>query len=366
MSAREAALAMAFGIERAVPDAKIDLCPIADGGEGTVDAMLAATNGQLHETEVVGPLGDPVSAQWGMLGEREGEPLTAVIEMAAAAGLALVPPDRRDPAQTTTYGVGQLIAAALDQGAQQILIGIGGSATNDGGTGMAQALGVVFEDVAGNAIEPHMTGGMLDKVATIQIRHIDERLEDVRIIVACDVTNPLTGPNGAAAIYGPQKGATPEQVDQLDSNLRHLGKLLADQIGIDILDLPGSGAAGGLGGGMAAFLNALLTRGIDLVLDAVQFEQRVEGCDLCLTGEGRIDGQSLSGKACLGVAKRAEKCGVKTIALVGSAADDADRTLDAGLHAYHVIAPDLPSAQSMANGPKLLAQATEKLLMKLQ
>jgi glycerate kinase len=360
LTAAEAADAMRRGVLLAAPAAGVDVCPIADGGEGTVAAMLAATGGEAMMTRVDGPLGDPVDATWGMLGNADAT--TAVIEMAAASGLPLVPVDQRDPTRTSTRGTGQLIKAALDAGARRIIVGIGGSATNDGGAGMAQALGVRFIDASGNAITQPMTGGLLSRVARIEVSCIDPRVANAQITAACDVTNPLTGPRGAAAVYGPQKGATPEQVKMLDDGLSHLAHLLRKQLGVDVQQLPGAGAAGGLGGGLVAFVGAALKPGIDLVLDAIDFSNRVAGASLCLTGEGRLDGQSLSGKACLGVAQRAGAAGVPTIALVGSVGDDADRTLGAGLASYHAIGQGLPVDESMRRAAELLERATARVV----
>ena len=363
LTAAQAAQAMGRGIVGVASGAQVDLCPIADGGEGTVDAMLSATGGEAQTTRVTGPLGEPVNAVWGLLGRTGDEPLTAIIEMAAASGLALVAPDQRDATRTTTFGTGQLIEAALAAGAQRIIMGIGGSATNDGGCGMATALGAVFRDGDGQPVPtPGPTGGTLCGIDTIDLDGIDKRIRQTQIIVACDVTNPLTGLNGAAHIYGPQKGATPKQVEQLDHSLAHLAQLIRDQLGKDIEQIPGAGAAGGLGGGLLAYLGARLQPGIELVLEAVGFDRRVQGCDLCLTGEGRLDGQSVSGKACLGVAAAARRAGVDTVALVGSVGPLAERTIDAGLKAYHVIGPDLPVDESMRRAAQLLQSATANLL----
>jgi glycerate kinase len=353
LSAVAAAEAMGRGVRRAAAGAAVDLCPIADGGEGTVDAMLAAMGGRRVVERVLGPTGEQVEAAWGLLPDG-----SAVIEMAAASGLSLVTPDRRDPTRTTTYGVGQLIAAAVNHGCTRILLGIGGSATNDGGCGMAQALGVRFLDSDGRTMTEPISGGMLPRIARIDVAG---RLACPPVVVACDVTNPLTGPDGAAAIYGPQKGASLVQVSELDCGLRHLARLCREQLGRDIEHLPGAGAAGGLGGGAVVHLAATLRSGIDLVLDAVDFDARVRDCTLCLTGEGRLDGQSLSGKACLGVARAAAKHGVPTIALVGCAAPDADRTLAAGLHSYHVIGAGLPADESMRRASELLERAAAAL-----
>lgn len=357
---------MARGIAQTDASITVDQCPIADGGEGTVDALVAATAGQTHTAEVVGPLGNPVDAALGMLGEIPGQPRTAVVEMAAASGLPLVPQDQRDATATTTFGTGQLIAAALDAGAQRIILGIGGSATNDGGSGAAQALGVRFYDAQDKPITQHLTGGLLASVARIDLANRDPRLASAQLLIACDVTNPLTGPDGASQIYGPQKGATPEQVQQLDANLGQFAKLIEQATGIAIANLPGSGAAGGLGGGAVGLLGGKLQRGIDLVLDAVNFAKRADGCDLCLTGEGKLDGQTLSGKAILGVAQLAKRYDVPTVALVGCAGDGAGRAKEAGLADYIVIGKGLPVAESIARADELLAAAAGRLVAKQQ
>ena len=364
LTARQAAAAMARGIGRACPDATVDQCPIADGGEGTVDAMLAATGGQPRVSRVTDPLGDEVDAGWGILGSCAKGPTTAVIEMAAASGLALIEPQRRDPMRATTHGTGMLIRAALDGGAARIVMGIGGSATNDGGCGMAGALGVVFYDHDGGRLN-RLAGGDLQRIARIDMSRLDPRIAAVQIAVACDVTNPLTGPDGAAHIYGPQKSATPPQVKLLDRNLAHLGELFSAQLCKDVQQMPGSGAAGGLGGGLVAFLGATLEPGIDLVIKTVGFSGRVADCDLCLTGEGRLDGQSLLGKACLGVAQTARQHEVDTIALVGSVGPHARRCIEAGLKAYHVIGEGLSVSESINRAGALLETAAAKLVDQL-
>jgi glycerate kinase len=280
LSAAEAARAMARGVSSAQPNAKIDLCPIADGGEGTVDALLAATRGTERVTKVCGPLGEPILARWGLLGTGQDGRVTAAIEMAAASGMALLDSVHRDPTRTSTYGTGQLIAAALDAGAQRIILGIGGSATNDGGCGAAAALGARFIGPAGRRIEVPITGGMLAVVTRIDLNGLDARLANTEVVVASDVTNPLTGPHGAAHVYGPQKGATPSQIRQLDDGLGHLAALTRDQLGCDISTFPGAGAAGGMGAGMVAFLGARLEAGAELILDAVEFDRRAQDCNL--------------------------------------------------------------------------------------
>ena len=362
LTAAEAAHAMAQGITDVLPAADVDRCPIADGGDGTVDALLSATGGEAHVTRVIGPLGDAVEAQWAMVGSDGGQPRTAVIEMATASGMALLEPARRDPTRTTSFGTGQLIAAAIDQGARRIILGIGGSATNDGGCGAAAALGVQFLDARGKTVDQHVTGGMLATIDRIETSRLDARIADTRVVVACDVSNPLTGPNGAAHVYGPQKGATPRQVEQLDEALCHLADLMRRQCGRDVQTMPGAGAAGGMGGGMVAILGASLEPGVKLVLEAVGFDRRVAGCDLCLTGEGRLDGQSVSGKACLGVAQAARRHGVRTIALVGSIGPDAERTLDAGLAAYHAIGCGLSNEESIRRASQLLRQTAGRVV----
>lgn len=362
LTAPEAAAAMARGIRAALPDATVDQCPIADGGEGTVEALVHATDGMLHRTQVRGPTGESVDATWGVLGEAADNGTTAVIEMAAASGLALVPEAQRDPMRTSTFGTGQLMAAALDHGARRIILGIGGSATNDAGCGAAQALGVRFIDADGREINEPIAGGLLERIARIDLSQLDARLADSQLTVACDVINPLTGDQGAAHVYGPQKGATPEMVRALDDGLRHFAKLCRAQLGRDVEAMPGAGAAGGMGGGMVALLGATLRPGVAIVLDAVNFARRVSGCDLCLTGEGRLDGTSLSGKACLGVAQAAKKANVPTVAIVGCLGDDVQRTLDAGLHAYHAIGEGLPAAESMRRAAELVEQTTQRIV----
>ncbi|MCZ6837624.1 MAG: glycerate kinase [Planctomycetota bacterium] len=315
--ADQAAQAMAQGILKALPGATCDICPIADGGEATLDILITALNGEIHEREVLGPLGDagkPIMARFGMV-ESMG---LGIVELAEASGLALLEPDQRIPMRTTTYGTGQLLRAVIDMGAQEMILGLGGSATNDGGVGIAQALGVTFIDHTGIEIKSPIVGADLRS-----IDHFDSKVDLPRIHVACDVTNPLTGPNGASAIYGPQKGATRQQVEQLDAGLLHLATLS----NVDP-NQPGTGAAGGAGFGLAAFCGATLKPGIDLVLETLDFESRCVKADLVLTGEGTLDHQSRQGKACLGVARIAKQLGIPCIALVGQAGDGAEACCD--------------------------------------
>jgi len=319
LSAVEVARAIARGIKEAIPRAEIDFCPMADGGEGTVEAMVSATAGEFRFAQVTGPLGEKTKARFGLLGDGK----TAVIEMAEAAGLALIEPDRRNPLETTTFGVGQIMVAAMDAGAEKMVIGIGGSATVDGGVGCAQALGVIFIDDKGKALPCGLAGGDLSKIARIDLSDRDPRLVGSEIKVACDVTNPLTGPDGAAAVFGPQKGATPEMVELLDSGLAHLAGIIKRDLGMDVADVPGAGAAGGLGAGLVAFAGAKLDRGIDIVAEAVGLSERLNGADLVITGEGKFDSQTAAGKTAIGVADVARAGGIPCICIPGQAEPDA-------------------------------------------
>lgn len=279
LSALEVASAIEQGFREIYPDAEYVKLPVADGGEGTVEAMVAATGGLLVPLTVTGPLGEPVEAFYGLSGDRQ----CAFIEMAAASGLESVPPAQRNPLLTTSWGTGELIRHALDAGVRQIIIGIGGSATNDGGAGMAQALGAKLLTAEGQQIASG--GGALETLARIDLSELDSRLADCRIDVACDVTNPLTGPQGASAVFGPQKGATAQMIDRLDSGLRHYARIIARDLDIDVLSLEGGGAAGGMGAALYAFCGAQLRPGIEIVTDALQLAERVADADLVITGE---------------------------------------------------------------------------------
>jgi glycerate kinase len=311
LTATEAAHAMARGARSALPSVEIEVAPMADGGEGTVEALVTATGGTYHEVNATGPLGKPVRARFGMLGDDR----TAVVEMATASGLVLIPADARDPLSATTRGTGELLLAAVAAGAHRLIVGIGGSATNDGGAGMAQALGFRLLDPEGVEIGPG--GGPLGRLDRIERGDGPAGLADVGIAVACDVTNPLCGPDGASAVYGPQKGADPEMVAVLDRNLERLARIVERDLGASIATIPGSGAAGGLGGGLVAFAGGRLEPGVDLVIDAVGLKGRLRGADLCLTGEGSLDAQSAFGKTAVGVARLARSLGCPTLALVG-------------------------------------------------
>ncbi|QIB50333.1 glycerate kinase [Pseudomonas sp. OIL-1] len=349
LSADDVASAIARGWQTVYPDADIRLCPMADGGEGTVDAVLAASGGERRELRVCGPLGQPVQAHWGWL--EDGQ---AVIEMAAANGLHWIEPAQRDARITTSYGTGELILAALDAGARRIILGIGGSATNDGGAGLLQALGVRLLDAAG---EPLATGGAaLINLQRIELDGLDPRLTSVEMLVAADVDNPLCGPRGASHVFGPQKGATPEQVEQLDRALGHFADVMAATLGEDHRDVPGVGAAGGLGFAARSVLSASFRPGIELVAELSGLAAAMQGADLVITGEGRLDGQSLHGKTPVGVARVAQAAGVPVIALVGSLGDGYQRVYQAGIEAAFSLAP----------GPVSLEQAMAEADSQLQ
>lgn len=316
LTAEEAAEAMAIGARRALPGAEIDVLPLADGGPGTVRAVVRAARGpdgrgELRRTRVRGPLGEAVDAEWGLLSDG-----TAVIEMAAAAGLVLVLEPDRDPRITTTYGVGELIRAALDAGSRRIIVGLGGSATNDGGAAMAQALGARLLDADGRELPPG--GAALARLERIDASGVDARLADCAVLGATDVRNPLVGAEGAAVVYAPQKGATPEVARELDAALRRYAEVIDRDLGVAVADAPGAGAAGGLGAGLIAFLRAEIRPGIDLVAEVVGLRERIRGADLVLTGEGRLDGQTRYGKTVAGVARLAKEEGVPVIAVPGA------------------------------------------------
>jgi len=355
LRASQAAQAMARGVRSVLPSAEIEEVPMADGGEGIVEALVAATGGTFHTADATGPLGKTVQARFGMLGDGR----TAVVEMATASGLVLVPADDRDPLSTTTRGTGELLLAAVAAGARRLIVGIGGSATNDGGAGMAQALGFRLLDSNGREIGPG--GGPLGSLDRIECGDGPPGLSGVEIAVACDVTNPLCGPDGASAVYGPQKGATSEMVAELDRNLARLAKIVERDLGVSIADIPGAGAAGGLGAGLVAFAGGRLERGIDLVIDALGLKDRLRGADLCLTGEGSLDAQSAFGKTAVGVARLARSLGCPTLALVGSIGEGAEKTLDEGINAYFSICPGPISLETaVADASALLERAAEQ------
>ena len=344
LSAAQVAQAMARGVQRVLPKTNLTLLPLSDGGEGLVDSLAAASGGKILDYQVTGPLGEKVTAQMGLMGNGQ----TAVIEMAQASGLILVPEDKRNPLQTTTFGTGELIKKALDLGCNHLIIGIGGSATNDGGLGMAQALGFRFLDEEGESLG--FGGGELARLARIDASSKDPRLEGTTIEVACDVTNPLTGPSGAAHIYGPQKGATPEMVELLDAGLANLDRVLQRDLGKSVGQVPGAGAAGGLGAGLMALLGGRLVSGIELVLDVLEFDDKAKGAQLIITGEGKFDAQSAFGKVPMGVAQRARSLGVPVVVVAGSVLPSADVLHGEGVTAYF----------SILNQPMTLKEAMER------
>ena len=351
LSAEAVARAIGRGVRAAAPDAEVVEVPMADGGEGTVRALVAATGGTLHRATVTGPLGEPVEAEFGLLGDRA----TAVIEMAAASGLPLVPPSRRDPTRTTTRGTGELIGAALDLGASRLIIGIGGSATVDGGAGMAQALGARLLDGSGRDIGPG--GGELSRLARLDVSGLDPRLANVACEVACDVDNPLLGPNGAARVYAPQKGATPEAVAVLEANLARFADVVERDLGVSVRDVPGAGAAGGLGAGLMAFLGARLRPGVRIVIEATGLRDRLRGADLAIVGEGKLDAQTAHGKVPVGVAEVAAEAGVPVVAIAGSLGDGYDVVHEKGIAACFAIF-DRPMSleEAFARAEELLAR----------
>jgi glycerate kinase len=316
LSAMAVAEAIERGFRQIYPQVQYVKLPMADGGEGTVDSMVAATGGEIVRVEVTGPLGQPVSAFYGLLGEGE----TAVIEMAAASGLHLAPKGQRDPRITTSYGTGELILAALERGVKAIILGIGGSATNDGGAGMMQALGARLLDDQQQPLPPG--GAALARLAQIDLSAVDPRLQQVSVTAACDVDNPLCGPHGASAVFGPQKGATPEMVTQLDAALSHFGLLLQQATGREVLNAPGAGAAGGMGAALLGMLNARLRPGIEIVIETLRLEEALRDADLVITGEGRLDSQSIHGKTPIGVARVAKRYGLPVIGIAGSLSKD--------------------------------------------
>ncbi|MEB2356897.1 glycerate kinase [Bacillus pumilus] len=345
LSAYETACAIERGFHAILPDAEYIKLPMADGGEGTVQSLVDATGGYIINHVVTGPLGDPVDAFFGMLGDGE----TAVIEMAAASGLHLVPQEKRNPLLTTSRGTGELMLAALDQGAKHVIIGLGGSATNDGGVGMMQGLGAAFFDQAGQELSPG--GGALHQLASIDLTGLDPRLQSVRLEAACDVDNPLTGERGASAVFGPQKGADEEMVQVLDKNLAHFAQIAEKQFNVSFEDAEGAGAAGGLGASLLGFLHADLQRGIDIVLKAVQFNDVIKEADLVVTGEGRIDQQTIYGKTPIGVAKAAKQYHLPVIGIAGSLSKDSAVVHEHGIDALFSIVPGVTSlSEAMRDG----------------
>jgi glycerate kinase len=360
LAASQAAAAMADGARRALPEAKLETVPMADGGPGTVEAVVEASGGRTVTATVQDPLGRPVAAQWGIVEGQTAVPVRrGVIEMAAAAGLWRLAKEERDPRVTSTYGVGQLALAALDAGCWRLIIGLGGSATNDGGAGMAAALGVRFVDAEDHELAPG--GAALARLERIDVSGLDQRLRDCEVVAATDVTNPLCGPEGASLMYGPQKGAGPEAARELDAALRCYGEIVERDVGVEVLDVPGAGAAGGLGAGLIAFLRARIEPGVDVVARTVRLRERLRGADLVLTGEGRLDGQTGYGKTVAGVARIAAADGVPVIAVAGSLGPGWERVLKLGVEGVEPIVPRSGTLEeAMARPAEMLAATTAR------
>ena len=361
ISALDAARAMEEGVLRVVPDAGTVLVPVADGGDGTLETLVEATGGDIRSATVTGPIGKPVTAEWGALGDGQ----TAVIEMARTSGLALLSLAERDPLRATTYGLGEVIREALDAGFRSFIVGIGGSATNDGGAGMAQALGIRLLDERGKDLP--LGGAALADLRKIDMSGLDERAIEARFSVACDVSNPLTGPEGASAVYGPQKGATPGLVEQLDAALKNFAEVVERDIGTSINAVPGSGAAGGLGGGMMAFLEGSLRAGVDIVLDHVGLDEKIKGADLVITGEGRIDFQTVYNKAPIGVARRAKERNIPVIAVCGSVGKGFENVHAEGIDAVvSILTAPMTLDEATARAGELIADAVAETMRSMK
>ena len=350
LTALEVAVAIKTGFERIFPNAEYQLVPMADGGEGTVQSLVDATQGSLQKIAVIAPLANTVEAFWGLSGDKQ----TAFIEMAAASGLHLVASEQRNPLVTTSYGTGELIKAALDQGVKKIILGIGGSATNDGGVGMLQALGIRFLNT--HQQEIGFGGEQLTFISQIDLSALDPRLTQVEIEVACDVNNPLCGEYGASAIFGPQKGATAAMVEQLDKALAHFAQVVKSQLGKEIAYHAGAGAAGGMGAGLLLLPNVRLKSGVQIVIEATHLQDKILQADFVITGEGRMDAQSIAGKTPIGVARLAKQWNKPVIAIVGSLREDYPVVYQHGIHAVFPIIRQLSSLD------ELLKQGKENLI----
>ena len=356
LSAIDAARAIANGVRRGLPNARVAEIPIADGGDGTLEAVISGTRGRILKARVMGPLGNKITAEYGITGDGK----TAVIEMSRASGLALVPPVRRDPMRTTSFGTGQLIQSVLNLGVKRILLGIGGSATVDGGIGALQALGVSFVDRNGKSVG-HGGAGLL-AIEKIDLSHLNPGLKRVELLVACDVDNPLTGPKGAAAVFGPQKGATPAMVKQLDHGLARLAVLIAQTTGRQFARIPGTGAAGGIAGSFLGLLGAKLRPGSALVFDLLKLDEIVPKMDWVITGEGQIDFQTQFGKGPGMLAKLAARHGVPVVGIAGSVADNAGKLSSKGFTAlFSITNQPMDLASAMQGAPRLMERVAEQV-----
>jgi glycerate kinase len=357
LSALEAAMSIERGIKNIDDGIETIIVPLADGGEGTVQSLIDVSGGKIIELSVHDPLYREIKSFYGIMGDGE----TAVIEMAAASGLLLLNPEERNPLLTTTYGTGELIKNALNQGCRKFIIGLGGSATNDGGCGMAQALGVKFLDKNGN--EVGRGGSQLSEISAIDLSGIDQRIKTASFLAACDADNPLCGTKGASAVYGPQKGASEKDVITLDNGLKHFAQIVEQQLRIDVKDVPGSGAAGGLGAGVMIFLNARLERGITIVTRTTQLEEKMTGADLVITGEGRIDFQTAFGKTPFGVAQIAREYNIPLIALAGSLGEGYQSLYEKGFDGiFSIIDQPMSLQEAIDNAAELLENAAENVV----
>lgn len=357
LASHQVCAAIEKGIKKADPSIDIISIPMADGGEGTVDALMDSLGGYKVVVEVKDPLFRKIKAQYGLTDEGK----TAVIEMASASGLALLSNSERNPMKTTTYGTGELIRDALERGCRSFIIGIGGSATNDGGVGMAAALGARFYDRDGNAIE--LTGGGLLKLDSIDLSEMDPRVGESRFRVFCDVDNPLYGPQGAAYVYGKQKGADAAMTEKLDMGLRRLSEIIQRDLNKNVAHIPGAGAAGGLGAGLMAFLDAKLEKGIDLLMETIGFEERIKGADLIITGEGRMDHQTKYGKTISGIIKAAKKQGIPVVGICGSIGEGVEELYSEGLNSvFSIINRPMSLQESMDKTSELLASTAENVI----
>ena len=357
LSALEAAKAIEKGVKKARPDAETVLVPVADGGEGTLDSLVSATDGRKVQVNVKGPLLKTVQAEYGVLGDEK----TCVIEMASASGLCLIEPSQLNPFITTTYGTGELIKKALDNGFRKFILAIGGSATNDGGAGMLQALGMKLLDADGQSIR--FGGGALRELAQIDASEFDTRIAESEFLIASDVQNPLVGRHGASYVFGPQKGATLEMVEQLDQNLEHYADLVEKLTGIRLHEMPGAGAAGGIGGAFQAFFPSEMNRGIDIVVEYTALKEKLIGAECVFTGEGQIDFQTASGKTPMGVAQEAKKHGIPVFALAGSIGQGIDILYEHGITSVHsIVNGPMALEEAMNRGAELLEQTAEQVI----
>jgi len=357
LTAKEVGVAIKKGVQKAAPTAEVVVMPMADGGEGTLQCLIDATGGQIWETTVKNPLGRDITAAFGILGDGN----TCVIEMAAASGLYLIGPQERNPLLTTTYGFGQLIKAGLDHGCRRFILGLGGSATNEGGAGMLQALGYELQDEAGSSIG--YGGGELGKLVRIETENADPRLAECTFVIACDVDNPFVGPNGASFVFGPQKGADAKAVQLLDDHLRHFANITEATTGVAIHDVPGTGAAGGVAGALLAFLGGTLKSGIDIVMETTRLAEVMQGADLVITGEGQVDFQTAQGKTPCGVARLAQKSGIPTIVIAGSIGQGIEALYEQGVTALtSIVNRPMSLDEAMTKAPELLEQAAEQIM----